>query len=415
MPPIKIYKFGGASVRSAEGVENLARIVAAEPARLLVIVSAMGKTPNALEEVLDRFMRNRSDEAIERFAEIERYHRQVVRSLFADPSSVEARTEKLASEVRELLRSETCREDYDRWYDRSVSDGELLSTVIASEYLAAQGTPNRWLDMRGLFVTDSRYREATINVDRSARALRRAVDAAPERVLVGQGFIGATPAGRPTTLGREGSDYSAAMAGYLLDAGSVTIWMDVDGILSADPRLFADTMQISELSYLDAIELAYAGAQVIHPKTIKPLQNKNIPLYVRPFGDKRKPGTVIRGMSAPVDVPILILKKDQVLLTIRSRDFSFVLETDGYTSFSGSWYGPVVRGFDTSDYRFGHATHGHHPDRGPSPTLIAFGPSIKEGAVLKNCRLVDEAPTFAAALGFTMEGTDGRVLHEILK
>ena len=163
MPPIKIYKFGGASVRSAEGVENLARIVAAEPARLLVIVSAMGKTTNALEEVLDRFMRNRSDEAIERFAEIERYHRQIVRSLFADPSSVEARTEKLASEVRELLRSETCREDYDRWYDRIVSYGELLSTVIVSEYLAAQGTPNRWLDMRGLFVTDSRYREVSVS------------------------------------------------------------------------------------------------------------------------------------------------------------------------------------------------------------------------------------------------------------
>ena len=327
MPPIKIYKFGGASVRSAEGVENLARIVAAEPARLLVIVSAMGKTTNALEEVLDRFMRNRSDEAIERFAEIERYHRQIVRSLFADPSSAEARTEKLASEVRELLRSETCREDYDRWYDRIVSYGELLSTVIVSEYLAAQGTPNRWLDMRGLFVTDSRYREATINVDRSARALRRAVDAAPERVLVGQGFIGATPAGRPTTLGREGSDYSAAMAGYLLDAGSVTIWKDVDGILSADPRLFADTMLIPELSYLDAIELAYAGAQVIHPKTIKPLQNKNIPLYVRPFGDPTKPGSVIcASPPVPPGVPVRILKGRQVLISIRPKDFSFVLE-----------------------------------------------------------------------------------------
>ncbi|MFR8436777.1 MAG: aspartate kinase [Alistipes ihumii] len=327
MPPIKIYKFGGASVRSAEGVENLARIVAAEPARLLVIVSAMGKTTNALEEVLDRFMRNRSDKAIERFAEIERYHRQIVRSLFADPSSVEARTEKLASEVRELLRSETCREDYDRWYDRIVSYGELLSTVIVSEYLAAQGTPNRWLDMRGLFVTDSRYREATINVDRSARALRRAVDAAPERVLVGQGFIGATPAGRPTTLGREGSDYSAAMAGYLLDAGSVTIWKDVDGILSADPRLFADTMLIPELSYLDAIELAYAGAQVIHPKTIKPLQNKNIPLYVRPFGDPTKPGSVIcASPPVPPGVPVRILKGRQVLISIRPKDFSFVLE-----------------------------------------------------------------------------------------
>ena len=166
--------------------------------------------------------------------------------------------------------------------------------------------------MRGLFVTDSRYREATINVDRSARALRRAVYAAPERVLVGQGFIGATPAGRPTTLGREGSDYSAAMAGYLLDAGSVTIWKDVDGILSADPRLFADTMLIPELSYLDAIELAYAGAQVIHPKTIKPLQNKNIPLYVRPFGDPTKPGSVICASSpVPPGVPVRILKGRQ--------------------------------------------------------------------------------------------------------
>ena len=334
MPPIKIYKFGGASVRSAEGVENLARIVAAEPARLLVIVSAMGKTTNALEEVLDRFMRNRSDEAIERFAEIERYHRQIVRSLFADPSSVEARTEKLASEVRELLRSETCREDYDRWYDRIVSYGELLSTVIVSEYLAAQGTPNRWLDMRGLFVTDSRYREATINVDRSARALRRAVDAAPERVLVGQGFIGGAPDGTTTTLGREGSDYSAAVVANILDAESMSVWKDVDGVMNADPKAFPDAVQIAELNYLDTIELAYSGAQIIHPKTIKPLQNKNIPLYVRPFGDKRKPGTVIRGMSAPVDVPILILKKDQVLLTIRSRDFSFVLEEKFATIFS---------------------------------------------------------------------------------
>lgn len=143
---------------------------------------------------------------------------------------------------------------------------------------------------------------------------------------MGQGFIGGAPDGTTTTLGREGSDYSAAVAAHILDAESMAVWKDVDGVLNADPKIFPDAVQIAELNYLDTIELAYSGAQIIHPRTIKPLQNKNIPLYVRPFGDKRKPGTVIRGVSAPVEVPILILKKDQVLLTIRSRDFSFVLE-----------------------------------------------------------------------------------------
>jgi aspartate kinase len=145
-------------------------------------------------------------------------------------------------------------------------------------------------------------------------------------IFIGQGFIGGAPDGTTTTLGREGSDYSAAVAANILDAESMSVWKDVDGILNADPKVFPDAVQIAELNYLDTIELAYSGAQIIHPKTIKPLQNKNIPLYVRPFGDKRKPGTVIRRMSAPIEVPILILKKDQVLLTIRSRDFSFVLE-----------------------------------------------------------------------------------------
>ena len=151
---------------------------------------------------------------------------------------------------------------------------------------------------------------------------------------LGQGFIGGAPDGTPTTLGREGSDYSAAVVANILDAESMAVWKDVDGVLNADPKIFPDAVQIAELNYLDTIELAYSGAQIIHPKTIKPLQNKNIPLYVRPFGDKRKPGTVIRGMSAPVEVPILILKKDQVLLTIRSRDFSFVLEEKFATIFS---------------------------------------------------------------------------------
>ncbi|MDE5815037.1 MAG: aspartate kinase, partial [Alistipes sp.] len=160
----------------------------------------------------------------------------------------------------------------------------------------------------------------------SAPLLRQAIADAEETIFIGQGFIGGAPDRTTTTLGREGSDYSAAVVANLLDAESMSVWKDVDGVLNADPKIFPDAVQIAELNYLDTIELAYSGAQIIHPKTIKPLQNKHIPLYVRPFGDKRKPGTVIRGMSAPVQVPILILKKDQVLLTIRSRDFSFVLE-----------------------------------------------------------------------------------------
>ena len=151
---------------------------------------------------------------------------------------------------------------------------------------------------------------------------------------MGQGFIGGAPDGTTATLGREGSDYSAAVVAHILDAESMSVWKDVDGVMNADPKTFPDAVQIPELNYLDTIELAYSGAQIIHPKTIKPLQNKNIPLYVRPFGDKRKPGTVIRGVSAPVEVPILILKKGQVLLTIRSRDFSFVLEEKLGTIFS---------------------------------------------------------------------------------
>ena len=204
--------------------------------------------------------------------------------------------------------------------------GELLSTTVVSEYLASAGVANHWVDMRRALVTQQRHKDASVDIDASAFRLLAEVEGAAETIFVGQGFIGGAPDGTTTTLGREGSDYSAAVVANILGAESMSVWKDVDGVLNADPKTFPDAEQIKELNYLDTIELAYSGAQIIHPKTIKPLQNKNIPLYVRPFGDKRKPGTVIRGTSAPVTVPILILKKDQVFLTVRSRDFSFVLE-----------------------------------------------------------------------------------------
>ncbi len=225
-------------------------------------------------------------------------------------------------------------EDAELWYDTIVAFGELISTAIVSEYLRHAGMPNLWIDMRRCLRTEQRHKDASVDLEASAPLLRAAVTGTGHNVFVGQGFIGGAPDGTTATLGREGSDYSAAVVANILGAESMSIWKDVDGVMNADPKAFPDAVQIPELNYLDAIELAYSGAQIIHPKTVKPLQNRNIPLYVRPFGDKRKPGTVIRGMSAPVEVPILILKKDQVLLTIRSRDLSFVLEEKFGTIFS---------------------------------------------------------------------------------
>jgi len=244
-----------------------------------------------------------------------------VEALFAELDRVAAETQYRAA-------------DAELWYDTIVAFGELLSTTVVSEYLASAGVANHWVDMRRALVTQQRHKDASVDIDASAFRLLAEVEGAAETIFVGQGFIGGAPDGTTTTLGREGSDYSAAVVANILGAESMSVWKDVDGVLNADPKTFPDAEQIKELNYLDTIELAYSGAQIIHPKTIKPLQNKNIPLYVRPFGDKRKPGTVIRGTSAPVTVPILILKKDQVFLTVRSRDFSFVLEEKFATIFS---------------------------------------------------------------------------------
>ncbi len=345
---MKVYKFGGASVRSAEGVRNLCDIVRGETGDLFVIVSAMGKTTNALEHVLEQFMAGDREATQQAFAVSETYHREIIAALFDNvpedassthrpfvaPCSLPA-VEELFGELKNLLDScEPKPEEYELWYDRIVSYGELLSTTIISEYLNHCGLLNRWIDMRQCFITDARHRDADIDIERSAPLLKNIVygecpgqSEIRTRIFIGQGFIGGTPEGEPTTLGREGSDYSAAVAAHILDAESLTIWKDVEGILNADPKIFPDTVYIPELTYLDAIELAYSGAQIIHPKTIKPLQNKHIPLYVRPFGDKTRPGSVIKGeIDHPIDVPILILKHNQVLLSIRPNDFSFVLE-----------------------------------------------------------------------------------------
>ena len=324
---MKVYKFGGASVRNADGVQNLLKIIGDER-DLFIIVSAMGKTTNALGEGFRRVAEGRQsllDGAHHRAEAIPRRNRK--RTVTALRPGSRRSNGFSGSSNRWRPKRSISPEDAELWYDTVVAFGELISTTIISEYLNHErGIDNCWLDMRRCFRTEQRHKDASVDIAASRTLLRNAMKQSKACIFIGQGFIGGAPDGTTTTLGREGSDYSAAVAANILDAESMSVWKDVDGILNADPKVFPDAVQIAELNYLDTIELAYSGAQIIHPKTIKPLQNKNIPLYVRPFGDKRKPGTVIRRMSAPIEVPILILKKDQVLLTIRSRDFSFVLE-----------------------------------------------------------------------------------------
>ena len=322
---MKVYKFGGASVRNAEGVKNLANIVEGEDS-LFIIVSAMGKTTNALERVFGHMQNGRKEEANEEIKQIQAYHAEIIDELWGEHTDINEVT-LLFGQLRNIVNDIVYRHtDAELWYDTIVAFGELISTTIISKYLNHIGTRNRWIDMRTTLLTNQRHKDANVDIKASKHRLRAAIENTGVGVFVGRGFIGGAPDGTTTTLGREGSDYSAAVVANILMAESMSVWKDVDGVLNADPKIFKDAVKIDALNYLDTIELAYSGAQIIHPKTIKPLQNKNIPLYVRPFGDKTKPGTVISGDAERVKMPILIYKRDQVLLIIRSKDFSFVME-----------------------------------------------------------------------------------------
>lgn len=319
---MKIYKFGGASVRDASGVRNLLKIVASESDNLVVVVSAMGKTTNALERVVNAIWQGDAPAADAEWQTIVAFHRSL-----ADELSI---SWDCVSDILSLYDSlplfDTAHSfDYDLLYDQVVSLGELISTRLISTFLYQSGVVNTWLDMPHLLRTDALFREARVDMNTSARLIGEAVSRA-ERVCIAQGFIGGTADGLRTTLGREGSDYTAAILGNLLEATSVTIWKDVPGILNADPRLMEQTSKIDCLSYIEAVELAYSGAQIIHPKTIRPLENKHIPLYVKPFAEHNAPGSVICATDKKVDVPVYIWRKNQILITLRAKDFSFVLE-----------------------------------------------------------------------------------------
>ncbi len=324
---MKVYKFGGASVKDAEGVKNVVDIINSIDERVFVIISAMGKTTNALEGVLESFYSDHKDEALAKLQAVMDSHNKILTNLYGYPY-IPKKVLFYYQELENIISvNDPANRRYEMWYDLIVSYGELLSTAIISDYMRSRELSNRWIDMRTCFVTNNRYKDANIDIATSAERLLKVVNSSTEPVLIGQGFIGATLEGVTTTIGREGSDYSAAVAGAILNAASVSIWKDVEGILNGDPKFFKDVKYIPEMTYVDAIELAYSGAQIIHPKTIKPLQNKNIPLYVKCFLDKNKPGSVIKqSIDKPINVPIYILKHNQLLLTIAPKDLSFVLE-----------------------------------------------------------------------------------------
>ena len=322
---MKVYKFGGASVKNAEGVRNLHNIVSGEK-DLFIIVSAMGKTTNALEGVFAAMQQGNEPLAMERIDESYAYHRSIIDDLMGADVTIE-QVDLLFKQLRNTVRNTIYRSsDAELWYDTIVAFGELVSTTIISNYLNGHGVANRWVDMRRAFLTEQRHKDANVNIEATAVRLKREIEDSEVSVFVGQGFIGGAPDGTTTTLGREGSDYSAAIVANVLDAESMSVWKDVDGILNADPKIFPDAKKLDRLNYMDTIEMAYSGAQIIHPKTIKPLQQKNIPLYVRPFGDKTAPGSVITGDVERAYEPIMIQKSNQVLLNLHSRDLSFVLE-----------------------------------------------------------------------------------------
>lgn len=315
---MKVYKFGGASVKDANGVRNLKEIVAQSSDDLMVVVSAMGKTTNALERLVVALAKGDEPTAEQEWLSVLDQHVYVMRDLGLRPNE----------DVRLPMMPEYNKEwSYDQNYDQIVSLGEIMSTQIVAVYLLKSGIRTEWWNMPKLLQTDDTWREAQVDLLASAQVIRAGWNRAQRpHVVVTQGFIGGTKDGLRTTLGREGSDYTAALLGNFLDSESVTIWKDVPGILNADPRLVADTVKIDRLTYHDAVELAYSGAQVIHPKTIRPLENKKIPLYVKPFGDPTAEGTVITENAEPISVPVYIWRMNQVLITLRAKDLAFVLE-----------------------------------------------------------------------------------------
>ncbi len=318
-----VFKFGGASVKDADSVRNVARIIGLFPQRpMVVVVSAMGKTTNAFEEVVGHWSRNELELAKEKIGAIRKFHFEIIEALFEEPGAVK-------SEVQELLHQVSAGIDrtdlsFGEAYDFIVHYGELISTKIIAAFMGTI-TPTVWQDTRLLVHTDDQFRRATVRWEETTTAIQNRLDSG--KVNVVQGFIGATASGKPTTLGREGSDYTGAVFAFCLGADSLTIWKDVPGMLNGDPKTFENTTKIDRLPFNEAIELAFYGASIIHPKTIQPLKKKGIPLHIKSFVDPAAEGTTIGGVErASPEVPNFIVKKNQALLQLKTKDLAFIAE-----------------------------------------------------------------------------------------
>jgi aspartate kinase len=322
---MQVFKFGGASVKDASGVKNVASVLQKIGYKnTLIVVSAMGKTTNALELVIKNYFENKA-ELQSSLQDVKKYHNEILLDLYDNENQLVFRkVTALFDELNNFFKTNKS-PDYNFVYDQVIGYGELVSTLIISEYLNTIGMKNNWIDVREQIKTDNYYRRANVNWDETQRLITANFNKSVLNIT--QGFLGSDLNNFTTTLGREGSDYTAAIYAYCLNAESVTIWKDVPGVLNADPRYFENAQLLNKISYREAIELAFYGASVIHPKTLQPLQGKEIPLYVKSFLNPEAPGTRI-GKNITLDpmVPCFIVKKNQVLISLSSLDFSYIVE-----------------------------------------------------------------------------------------
>lgn len=319
---MKVFKFGGASLKNADGIRNVASIILSHPLRdLLVVVSAMGKTTDLLERIV--YLSALKQDSGQTITQLKKYHQDIIEELFNDSTVVTAAVHEIFVTIENELTRQT---DQDETYDQVVSQGELMSSIILYHYLRSKTTAIEWADARLYIRTDSTFREGKVDWSKTSESLKNLPQTLRESIVITQGFIGKTPNGKTTTLGREGSDFSAAIFASTLEAESVTIWKDVPGVMNADPRRFPNAVVFNELPFKEAAEMTYYGASVIHPKTIKPLANKGIPLLVKNFDDPSLPGTIIHECTIENLPPLIVIKDNQCLVSCKVTDYTFISE-----------------------------------------------------------------------------------------
>jgi len=322
---MKVYKFGGASVKSADAVRNTLNIISLNDEKLVIIISAMGKMTNAFETLVSKYFKTKNYN--EEFELIYNFHLDICKNLFSEKSEIYPKINNIFDELKQIL-SQKPNNDFDKEYDKIVCFGEIISTMIVSEFLTENNINNTWVDARKIIKTDSNFRAASVNFEETDKMLSNVINFSKSNIFIIQGFIGSNKNNLTTTLGREGSDYTAAVVANLMNAESLTLWKDVAGVYNADPKLIENVTKIEKLSFREATELAYFGAKIIHPKTAKPLMQKNINLIIKSFLDYNQNGTIVGDFKQKIEpnIPVYIVSPNQILITIMTNDFDFVDE-----------------------------------------------------------------------------------------